>query len=137
MQEAEQSLLERLEKSMMDIVLHEDVDTRLKRLAKEGLIDSEEYALFIKTMSDLESEKKPTPAQRMLIMRLFDQLLSLIMSDKIVYQKVLQNVKKKKQDKSKMQKEAFLDSHTIVEHKGIKYYVSDDNALVPVPEEYK
>ena len=53
MQVAEQGLLDKLGESYLKIALTEDVDARLKRLAREGLIKKEEYALFLKTMKDL------------------------------------------------------------------------------------
>ena len=102
MQVAEQGLLDKLGESYLKIALTEDVDARLKRLAREGLIKKEEYALFLKTMKDLEDEKKPTPKQRIMIIRIFDKLLALIMGDKVVYQKILQTVKKGKKDKSNL-----------------------------------
>ena len=64
MEVAEQGLLDKLGESYLKIALTEDVDARLKRLAREGLIKKDEYALFLKTMKDLEDEKKPTPKQR-------------------------------------------------------------------------
>jgi predicted transcriptional regulator len=96
MEVSEQNLLNKLGESYMKIVLTEDVDARLKRLAREGLINQDEYALFLKTMQDLEADKKPNPKQRMMIIRIFDKLLGLIMGDKVVYQKILQTVKKSK-----------------------------------------
>ena len=101
MEVSEQNLLNKLGESYMKIVLTEDVDARLKRLAREGLINQDEYALFLKTMQDLEADKKPNPKQRMMIIRIFDKLLGLIMGDKVVYQKILQTVKKSKKNKHK------------------------------------
>ena len=54
MEELEQGLLDKLGESYIKIALNEDVDARLKRLAREGLIKKEEYALFLKTMKDFE-----------------------------------------------------------------------------------
>ena len=102
MEVSEQNLLNKLGESYMKIVLTEDVDARLKRLAREGLINQDEYALFLKTMQDLEADKKPNPKQRMMIIRIFDKLLGLIMGDKVVYQKILQTVKKSKKNKEKI-----------------------------------
>ena len=48
MQESEKGLLDKLNEKYMDIVLTEDVDARLKRLAREGLISDGDYALFLK-----------------------------------------------------------------------------------------
>ena len=67
MEELEQDLLDKLGESYIKIALNEDVDARLKRLAREGLIKKEEYALFLKTMKDLEDEKKPTPKHMKLV----------------------------------------------------------------------
>ena len=105
MEVSEQNLLNKLGESYMKIVLTEDVDARLKRLAREGLINQDEYALFLKTMQDLEADKKPNPKQRMMIIRIFDKLLGLIMGDKVVYQKILQTVKKSKKNKEKIRTE--------------------------------
>ena len=112
---------------MIDISLTEGVDDRLRRLATQGLIAKDEIALFTKLMKDLEAEKTPTLAQRMMIMRIFDKLLKLIMDNKEVYQRVLQTVKKNK----KVKKEAFEASHTIVEHNGKRFYIDEDENLIP------
>ena len=137
MQVAEQGLLDKLGESYLKIALTEDVDARLKRLAREGLIKKEEYALFLKTMKDLEDEKKPTPKQRIMIIRIFDKLLALIMGDKVVYQKILQTVKKGKKDKSKVKEEAFRSTHTTFVHEGIEYYVTADKELIEVPSSFE
>ena len=112
---------------MMDITLTEGVDGRLRRLATQGLIAKDELALFTKLMSDLDDGKTPTLPQRMMIMRIFDKLLKLIMDNKEVYQRVLQTVKKNK----KVKKEAFEASHTIVEHNGKRFYIDEDENLIP------
>ena len=109
----------------------------LKRLAREGLIAKEEYALFLKTMKDLEDEKKPTPKQRIMIIRIFDKLLALIMGDKVVYQKILQTVKKGKKDKSKVKEEAFRATHTVFVHEGIEYYVTAEKQIIEVPSSFE
>jgi hypothetical protein len=127
MLEQEQELLTTLEGKMIDIALIEDVDSRLRRLATNGLIAKDELALFVKLMKDLEAEKKPTITQRLMIMRIFDKLLKLIMDNKEVYQRVLASVKKKK----KSQKEAFDASHTIVDHEGKRYYIDENEQLIP------
>ena len=137
MQVAEQSLLDRLGEYYINIALTEDVDARLKRLAREGLIAKDEYALFLKTMKDLEADKKPNPKQRMMIIRIFDKMLGLIMGDKVVYQKILQTVKKGKKDKAKVAEEAFRDTHTTVVHGGIEYYVNNENKLVEMPSSFE
>ena len=137
MQVAEQSLLDRLGESYINIALSEDVDARLKRLAREGLIAKDEYALFLKTMKDLEADKKPNPKQRMMIIRIFDKMLGLIMGDKVVYQKILQTVKKGKKDKAKVAEEAFRDTHTTVVHDGIEFYVNAENKLVEMPSSFE
>ena len=137
MEVAEQGLLDKLGESYMKIALTEDVDARLKRLAREGLIKKEEYALFLKTMKDLEDEKKPTPKQRIMIIRIFDKLLALIMGDKVVYQKILQTVKKGKKDKSKVKEEAFRSTHTVFVHEGIEYYVDADKKIIEVPSSFE
>ena len=137
MEELEQGLLDKLGESYIKIALNEDVDARLKRLAREGLIKKEEYALFLKTMKDLEDEKKPTPKQRIMIIRIFDKLLALIMGDKVVYQKILQTVKKGKKDKSKVKEEAFRSTHTIFVHEGIEYYVDTDKQIIEVPSSFE
>ena len=133
MEVAEQGLLDKLGESYLKIALTEDVDARLKRLAREGLIKKEEYALFLKTMKDLEDEKKPTPKQRIMIIRIFDKLLALIMGDKVVYQKILQTVKKDKKDKSKVKEEIFRSTHTVFVHEGIEYYVTAEKEILEVP----
>lgn len=127
MLEQEKQLLETLEGKMIDITLTEGVDDRLRRLATQGLIAKDEIALFTKLMKDLEAEKTPTLAQRMMIMRIFDKLLKLIMDNKEIYQRVLQTVKKGK----KTRKEAFEASHTIVEHKGKRFYIDEEENLIP------
>jgi hypothetical protein len=137
MEVAEQGLLDKLGESYLKIALTEDVDARLKRLAREGLIKKEEYALFLKTMKDLEDEKKPTPKQRIMIIRIFDKLLALIMGDKVVYQKILQTVKKGKKDKSKVKEEAFRSTHTVFVHEGIEYYVDADKKIIEVPSSFE
>ena len=137
MQVAEQGLLDKLGESYIKIALNEDVDARLKRLAREGLIGKEEYALFLKTMKDLEADKKPNPKQRMLIIRIFDKMLGLIMGDKVVYQKILQTVKKGKKDKSKVAEQAFRATHTVFVHEGIEYYVDEDKNLIEVPSSFE
>ena len=137
MEVAEQGLLDKLGESYLKIALTEDVDARLKRLAREGLIKKEEYALFLKTMKDLEDEKKPTPKQRLMIIRIFDKLLALIMGDKVVYQKILQTVKKGKKDKSKVKEEVFRATHTVFVHEGIEYYVTAEKEIIEVPSSFE
>ena len=137
MEVAEQGLLDKLGESYLKIALTEDVDARLKRLAREGLIKKEEYALFLKTMKDLEDEKKPTPKQRIMIIRIFDKLLALIMGDKVVYQKILQTVKKGKKDKSKVKEEVFRATHTVFVHEGIEYYVTAEKQIIEVPSSFE
>ena len=126
MLDQEKQLLETLNGKMIDITLSEGVDTRLRRLATQGLIAKDELALFTKLMKDLDDGKTPTLPQRMMVMRIFDKLLKLIMDNKEVYQRVLQTVKKGK----KMKKEAFEATDTIVEHKGKRFYVGENNELV-------
>ena len=137
MQVAEQGLLDKLGESYMNIALTEDVDSRLKRLAREGLIAKDEYALFLKTMKDLEADKKPNPKQRMMIIRIFDKMLGLIMGDKVVYQKILQTVKKGKKDKAKVAEEAFRATHTVFVHEGLEYYVDTDKKIIEVPSSFE
>ena len=127
MLEQEKQLLETLEGKMIDITLSEGVDDRLRRLATQGLIAKDEIALFTKLMKDLEADKTPTIQQRVMIMRIFDKLLKLIMDNKEIYQRVLMTVKKKK----KSQREAFEDSHTIIEHKGKRFYIDENEQLIP------
>ncbi len=127
MLDQEQELLETLDGKMLDITLSEGVDTRLRRLATQGLIAKDELALFTKLMKDLEDDKKPTMQQRLMIMRIFDKLLKLIMDNKEIYQRVLQTVKKK----AKSQKEAFEASHTIVDHDGKRFYIDENEQLIP------
>ena len=127
MLEQEKQLLETLEDKMIRISLTEGVDDRLRRLAQQGLIAKDEMSLFIKLMKDLDEGKTPTLPQRLMIMRVFDKLLKIIMDNKEVYQRVLQTVKKNK----KTQKEAFESTHTIIEHGGKKFYVSEDEKLIP------
>ena len=127
MLEQEKELLATLEGKMMDITLTEGVDGRLRRLATQGLIAKDELALFTKLMKDLDDGKTPTLPQRMMVMRIFDKLLKLIMDNKEVYQRVLQTVKKTK----KSQKEAFEATHTIVEHNGKRFYIDENNELIP------
>ena len=127
MLDQEKQLLETLNGKMIDITLSEGVDTRLRRLATQGLIAKDELALFTKLMKDLEAEKTPTLAQRMMIMRIFDKLLKLIMDNKEIYQRVLQTVKKKKRS----QREAFEASNTIVEHNGKRFVIDENEQLVP------
>jgi len=127
MLDQEQELIETLEGKMLDITLSEGVDTRLRRLATQGLIAKDELALFTKLMKDLEDDKKPTMQQRLMIMRIFDKLLKLIMDNKEIYQRVLQTVKKK----AKSQKEAFEASHTIVDHDGKRFYIDENEQLIP------
>ena len=127
MLDQEKQLLETLNGKMIDITLSEGVDPRLRRLATQGLIAKDELALFTKLMKDLDDGKTPTLPQRMMVMRIFDKLLKLIMDNKEVYQRVLQTVKKGK----KVKKEAFEATHTIVEHNGKRFYVGENNELVP------
>ena len=128
MLDQEQELLEKLKGyENLDITLSEGVDTRLRRLATQGLIAKDELALFTKLMKDLEDDKKPTMQQRLMIMRIFDKLLKLIMDNKEIYQRVLQTVKKK----AKSQKEAFEASHTIVDHDGKRFYIDENEQLIP------
>ena len=127
MLEQEKELLATLEGKMMDITLTAGVDGRLSILATHGLIAKDELALFTKLMSDLDDGKTPTLPQRMMKMRIFDKLLKLIMDNKEVYQRVLQTVKKNK----KVKKEAFEASHTIVEHNGKRFYIDEDENLIP------
>ena len=137
MEVAEQGLLDKLGESYLKIALTEDVDARLKRLAREGLIGKDEYALFLKTMKDLEADKKPNPKQRMMIIRIFDKMLGLIMGDKVVYQKILQTVKKGKRDKEKVKEETFRSTHTIFVHEGIEYYVTAEKEIIEVPSSFE
>ena len=106
-------------------------DDRLRRLARAGLIADDEYALFIKMMKDMEDEKVLTPKQRMLTVRLFDKLLGLITKDNVVYQKILKKVKEENETTRKRHKEIFESTHTIVEHNKQKFYVGEDEKLIP------
>ena len=54
MLDQEKQLLETLNGKMIDITLSEGVDTRLRRLATQGLIAKDELALFTKLMKDLD-----------------------------------------------------------------------------------
>jgi hypothetical protein len=49
------------------------------------------------------------------------------MDNKEIYQRVLQTVKKK----AKSQKEAFEASHTIVDHDGKRFYIDENEQLIP------
>ena len=60
MLDQEKQLLETLNGKMIDITLSEGVDTRLRRLATQGLIAKDELALFTKLMKDLDYVKTPT-----------------------------------------------------------------------------
>ena len=131
MLENENSLLDRLQKSMFDITLKEGIDDRLRRLARAGLIADDEYALFIKMMKDMEDEKVLTPKQRMLTVRLFDKLLGLITKDNVVYQKILKKVKGDKAVREQREKNTFESVHTIVESDGKKFYVDENKELKP------
>ena len=114
MLDQEKQLLETLNGKMIDITLSEGVDTRLRRLATQGLIAKDELALFTKLMKDLDDGKTPTLPQRMMVMRIFDKLLKLIMDNKEVYQRVLQTVKKGKKVKKKPLRQLILSLNITV-----------------------
>ena len=59
------------------------------------------------------------------------------MGDKVVYQKILQTVKKGKKDKSKVKEEAFRSTHTVFVHEGIEYYVDTDKQIIEVPSSFE
>ena len=123
---------------------HGESITRVTGMYKDWFLDYASYVILeravpsvedgfkpvqrriMQSMKDLDDGKTPTLPQRMMVMRIFDKLLKLIMYNKEVYQRVLQTVKKGK----KMKKEAFEATHTIVEHKGKRFYVGENNELV-------
>lgn len=67
-------------------VLEEGLEiSRLKRL---HLVSDDEFQEFIRAMRKLESGKENTRAERMMIANLFNKLISLIVSDTTLLQKV-------------------------------------------------
>lgn len=127
----EQALVHKLQKSMMNIVIKESVDQRLQKLAKSGLMDDDESKMFIKIMRDLENEKELSPQQKIMVVRLFDKLLNLIMSNSAIYQKILKRAKEDSSMREQRERNTFESLHTIVERNGEKYYVDEGNNLKP------
>jgi hypothetical protein len=129
MLQSENSLIDRLQESMMSIMIHENTDERAKKLAKAGLIDRSDYSKFNKLMSDMKQDTPLTPMQKMMILQMFDKLLELVMSDRGIYQKILKKVKEDNNIREKRERETFESLHTIVEKNNKKYYVNDNDQL--------
>jgi len=129
MLQSENSLIDRLQESMMSIMIHENTDERAKKLAKAGLIDKSDYSKFNKLMSDMKQDAPLTPVQKMMILQMFDKLLELVMSDRGIYQKILKKVKEDNNNRQIRERETFESLHTIVEKNNKKYFVNDNNQL--------
>jgi len=129
MLQSENSLIDRLQESMMSIMLHEGTSERAKKLANAGLIDKSDYSKFVKLMADMENGSALSPMQKMLILKMFDKLLDLVMSDRVIYQKILKKVKEDNSSRNLREKETFESLHTIVEKDDKKYFVNEEDEL--------
>ena len=52
----EQEILNSVREKLLDVMINENVDTRLKKLATAGLIDDSEYSKFMKLIKILDQE---------------------------------------------------------------------------------
>ncbi len=129
MLKSEEALVDRLQESMMGIALNEGADDRLRRLAMSGLIEKSEYSKFMRLLKELKTDKELSPELRLLIVRVFDKLLNLVMGDSMIYQKILKKVRGDKAIREKREQNTFEATHTIVENKGKKYFIDENNEL--------
>lgn len=129
MLQSENSLIDRLQESMMSIMLHESTPERAKKLANAGLIDKSDYSKFVKLMNDMNGDKPLSMTQKMMILKMFDKLLDLVTNDRSIYQRILKKVKEDNTNRSIRERETFESLHTIVEKNNKKYYVNQDNNL--------
>lgn len=129
MLQSENSLIDRLQESMMSIMIHEGTDERARKLAKVGLIDKSDYSKFNKLLSDMKQDAPLSPMQKIMILQMFDKLLELVMSDRGIYQKILKKVKQDNSNRQIRERETFESLHTIVEKNDKKYFVDENNDL--------
>lgn len=129
MLQSENSLIDRLQESMMSIMLHEGTSERAKKLAIAGLIDKSDYSKFVKLLTDMENGSTLSPMQKMLILKMFDKLLDLVMSDRVIYQKILKKVKEDNSSRNLREKQIFEDLHTIIDKDNKKYFVNENDEL--------
>jgi len=127
----EDNLIDRLNESMLGIVLNEKVDDRLRKMAKAGLIEKDEMSFFIRVMTKIDKDDVLTVDERVMLIRVFDKLLNLVMADPKIYQKILHKVRETKITEEKNNKSLFETYHTIIERNGKKYYVDEKNKLQP------
>jgi len=127
----EDNLIDRLNESMLGIVLNEKVDDRLRKLAKAGLIEQKEMSFFIRVMKKIDEDKVLSIDERVMLNGVFDKLLNLVMEDPKIYHKILNKVKETKITEEKNNKSLFESQHTIIERNDKKYYVDKENKLQP------
>ena len=87
-------------------VLEEGLEiSRLKRL---HLVSDDEFQEFIRAMRKLESGKENTRAERMMIANLFNKLISLIVSDTTLLQKVGKRGRDMEMDESLKREDRYM-----------------------------
>ena len=103
----EQEILNSVREKLLDVMINENVDTRLKKLATAGLIDDSEYSKFMKLIKILDQEK-PVPKELIsMVVDIYEKLIGYLTKDKTIFNLLVQKLKSDTDKRIKEEKEYF------------------------------
>lgn len=138
----EQEILNSVREKLLDIMINENVDTRLKKLATAGLLDQSEYSKFMKLIKILDQEK-PVPKELIsMVVDIYEKLIGYLTKDKTIFNLLVQKLKndtekKIKEDKEyfESQKNAFERKYKVFEHNNSLYYINEEEKMIKYDDE--
>ena len=131
-----------VKEKLNEIVMNENVDARLKKLAVAGLIEDGEYAKFMKLIKILDQEK-PIPRElREMVVDIYEKLINYLTKDKLIFNSLIQKMKtdsanklKEEQDYFNSQKKAFERKYKVFKHDNVMYYINEEEKMIEYNDE--
>jgi len=126
-----------VKQKLNEIVVNENVDIRLKKLATAGLIDEGDYAKFMKLIKLLDQEKTIPKDLREMVVDIYDKLINYLTKDKIIFNSLISKMKTEQANKLReeseyfhSQKEAFERKYKVFVHENKKYYINEKEEMI-------
>jgi hypothetical protein len=126
-----------VKQKLNEIVVNENVDIRLKKLATAGLIEQGDYAKFMKLIKLLDQEKTIPKDLREMVVDIYDKLINYLTKDKIIFNSLVSKMRTEQANKLReeteyfqSQKKAFERKYKIFDHDNKKYYINEKEEMI-------
>lgn len=126
-----------VKQKLNEIVVNENVDSRLRKLATAGLIEDGEYSKFMKLIKLLDQEKPIPRDLREMVTDIYEKLINYLTKDKVIFNSLVSKMRtdqanklKEEQNFFESQKKAFERKYKVFEHEKKMYYINDDEKMV-------